>query len=778
MTTTLSEAPAGPIRFRYRIDGVVQGVGFRPFVYAVATELSLTGWVRNGSSGVTLEVEGDRHKLAEFDRRMRRDLPPSSLVERITRDELTPEGGTGFAIEDSSTESGARTLVSPDLATCDTCLAEMADPGNRRFRHPFITCTDCGPRFTIITGLPYDRPATTMAGFPLCVACATEYSDPGDRRFHAQPIACPACGPVLELIVPGEPAPVGETALSGARRLLAGGAILAVKGIGGYHLVCDATDQAAVTELRRRKQRGDKPFAVMVADLDAARRVARVDRFEAALLTSPRRPIVLLARRAGSSGMAAAAPGSPDLGLLLPYTSLHRLLFGLAGDPEGSQALVMTSGNLGGEPIVYDDAEAMTRLVPLVDGWLLHDRPIAVPCDDSVSRVVDGEEVPLRRSRGYAPLPVTLPFAVPATLAVGADGKNTCCVAEGHHAWVSPHIGDMDDLATLDALATTESGLERLSGVVPGLLVADQHPGYRTTGWATRHAAGRPVVRVQHHHAHVASVMGEHGVAVDEQVIGFAFDGTGHGTDGAAWGGEVLVAGYRGFDRFAHLAYVLMPGGDASVERPYRMALAHLAASGVDWEEDLPPVIACAVPERKVLAHQLATGLHCIPTSSMGRLFDAVASLTDICHIAGFEAQAAVQLEGVSRRVTADRAYRFALEVPVAGVGPLLADPSPVIADVVADVRGGVSTAMIGARFHAAVTDLVVTVAESARRRRGLGTVVLSGGVFQNPLLLGSVRRRLRLGGFTVLCSRLLPPNDGGLALGQVLVGARAGGAG
>ncbi|MGP8007681.1 MAG: carbamoyltransferase HypF [Acidimicrobiales bacterium] len=779
-TATLpGEAGAAPlaarVRCRYLVGGVVQGVGFRPFVYVTATGLSLTGWVRNGSSGVTVEVEGQPHQVAAFERRLHDQPPRSAIVESIVKEELAPRGGTGFVIEGSGAAGDVRTLASPDIATCEACLEEMADPTDRRYRHPFITCTDCGPRFTIITRLPYDRPATTMADFPLCAECATEYADPGDRRFHAQPIACPDCGPELELVVPGQPVPVGEAALVRARSLLAGGAILAVKGLGGYHLVCDATDQAAVAELRRRKRRGDKPLAVMVADLGAARVLAEIGQAEADLLTSPRRPIVLLARQAGPERVApAVAPGSPDLGLMLAYTPLHRLLFGLPGDAAGTRALVMTSGNLGGEPIVYRDHEAMTRLAPLVDGWLRHDRPIAVPCDDSVSRVVDGEELPIRRSRGYAPLPVTLPFEVPAILAVGGDVKNAFCVAEGHHAWMSQHIGDMDDLATLDALGATEQRLECLTGVVPELVVADRHPAYRSGGWAFRHAAGRPLVRVQHHHAHIASVMGEHGLDGRERVIGVAFDGTGYGSDGAVWGGEVLVADYEGFERFAHLAYVPLPGGDASVERPYRMALAHLAAAGVDWDPDLPPVAGCPGAERAVLAHQLATGFNCVPTSSMGRLFDAVASLAGVRQIADFEAQAAIELEGVSRDVPPDEGYGFALD-PAGGAGqPLVADATPVIAAVVADRRGGVPTALIGARFHAAVADLVVAVAGSARRRSGLGTVVLSGGVFQNALLLGAVRTRLRAGGFIVLCPRLLPPNDGGLALGQVLVGARA----
>jgi len=765
-------------RVRFRVRGVVQGVGFRPFVHATATALGLTGSVANDPAGLTAEVEGDPEGVAAFEARLRLHPPDRAVVEEVTAEELVPVGGTGFTIRASTAGDGGRTLAAPDNATCEACLREVTDPGDRRHRHPFATCTDCGPRYTIVTSLPYDRPNTTMAGFALCGACAREYADPTDRRFHAQPIACPDCGPRLELVVPGAPSLGGAAALGAARARLAGGAVLAVKGIGGYHLACDAGDERAVAALRRRKRRGDKPFAVMVRDLDDARRLAAVSPEEAALLVSPRRPIVLLARWPGAGVAPSVAPGNPDLGVLLAYTPLHHLLLGLPGDPPGPAALVMTSGNRGGEPIAYDDADARVRLAPLVDGWLRHDRPIHVPCDDSVSRVVDGEEVPLRRSRGDAPLPVALPFEVPATLAVGGDLKSACCLAEGRHAWLSPHLGDMDDLATLEALTAAEHHLEGLTGVTPVRLVADRHPAYRSAAWARRHAAGRPVVTVQHHHAHLAAVMGEHGLDGTTPVIGFAFDGTGHGTDGTAWGGEVLLADYRGFRRFAHLAPVPLPGGDAAVRRPYRMALAHLTAAGLAWDGDLAPVAACPEAERGVLAHQLASGLGCVPTSSMGRLFDAVASLAGLRQEVDFEAQAAVELEAAARGgADGGRPYRFAVTGGGAD-GALVAGAGPVVRAVVADVRAGAGVGVVAARFHGAVTGLVGGLAVRARRATGLGTVALSGGVFQNPTLLSAVGRQLHHNGFTVLRPGRLPPNDGGLALGQVLVAAAADGAG
>ncbi|BCB91901.1 carbamoyltransferase HypF [Phytohabitans suffuscus] len=766
----MGQARPDRVRRRYRVEGVVQGVGFRPFVYATASALALAGSVANTPSGVVVEVEGAPDAVDELGRRLAAEPPPLAVVERIERTDLPASGGTGFRIDGSAAGGRSRTLASPDVATCPDCLAELRDPADRRYRHPFVTCTNCGPRFTIIGALPYDRATTTMAAFAMCGACRREYTDPGDRRFHAQPIGCHDCGPRLELVRPGAAPVHGDGALAAARDLLAGGGIVAVKGLGGYHLACDARDEHAVAELRRRKRRGGKPFAVMAADLDTAARLATVDEGGRALLAGVRRPIVLLDRAGAADRVAASvAPGSPDLGLMLPYTPLHVLLFGLDGDPPGPDALVMTSGNLSGEPIASDDAEALDRLAPLADAWLRHDRPIQVPCDDSVSRYVAGAELPVRRSRGYAPLPIALPFEVPPTLAVGADLKNACALAEGRYVWLSQHVGDMDDLATVDALTRTQHHLAELTGVAATQLAADAHPGYRSSAWAREHAAGRPVRLVQHHHAHIASVMGEHGLGPEEQVIGVAFDGTGYGTDGAVWGGEVLVAGYKSFRRAAHLAYVPLAGGDASVLRPYRMALAHLRAAGVPWDPDLPPVAACPDGERAVLGHQLQTGFGCVPTSSMGRLFDAVASLAGLRHTVDHEAEAATALEGRARAYTgAVEPYRFALT----GDDPVRADPGPVLRAAVRDLRDGAPAGYLAARFHAGVAALVADLAEACRERTGLSVVALGGGVFQNALLLRAARDGLEARGFTVLRPRSLPPNDGGIALGQILVAA------
>jgi hydrogenase maturation protein HypF len=763
-------------RKRICVHGVVQGVGFRPFVYTAAAAHGLSGSVRNDSSGAIMEVEGDEQDIAAFLSLLVRRPPPLAVIEGIDDQDIPVVGGTGFEIADTSRSSGGRTLASPDVAMCADCAAELCDPADRRYRHAFVNCTNCGPRFTIITSLPYDRAATTMARFPMCADCVREYSDPGNRRFHAQPVCCPNCGPALRFRSHGGLTADAEDGLHRARRLLRDGGILAVKGIGGYHLACDAGNGAAVAELRLRKQRGDKPFAVMVPDLEGAREVGEVDDATARVLTGQQRPIVLLPRRPGAPVADAVAPHNPDLGVMLAYAPLHALLFGLSDDELGPRVLVMTSGNLGGEPICFADDDALVRLAGLADGWLMHDREILVPCDDSVVRVLTfggaenrdtSAELPIRRSRGYAPLPVALPVNVPPTLAVGADLKNTLAVAEGKYAWLSQHIGDMDDLATLSAFDAAQRHLRALTGVDPEVVVADAHPGYRSTAWASRNCAALPVRLVQHHHAHIASVMAEHGLDGSDQVLGFAFDGTGYGPDGAVWGGEMLLADYKEYRRLAHLKYVPLAGGDISVLRPYRMALAHLWAAGIAWDPDLPPVRACPEDERRVLRHQLETGLACAPTSSMGRLFDAVAALAGVRQEVAYEAQAAIELEGLSRGVDGGLGrYVFSIDT---GRRPTVVDAAPLLSAVIADVRDGVCAGVIGARFHRAVADLIVDLAQVDVS--GSRTVALSGGVFQNALLLRLAVHGLQAKGFDVITHRHVPPNDGGIALGQLLVG-------
>ncbi len=766
-------------RLALDVRGVVQGVGFRPFVYRLARELGLGGHVGNDSARVFIEVEGPAAAVAEFVARLESDAPPLARVERVTGEPVPPTGEAEFTIRPSEIRAGHTTLVSPDTAVCDDCLAEMNDPSDRRYRHPFITCTNCGPRFTIIEALPYDRPNTTMAGFPMCDACRAEYEDIDDRRHHAQPICCHDCGPILTFEPTDEPEnrrTGSEAALAAARRALTEGRILAVKGLGGYHLVCDAGSEEAVAELRRRKHRPDKPLAVMARDLSSAHRLVHLDEAEIDLLTSPARPIVLARRRSDAPVTGAVAPGDPFLGVMLPYTPMHHLLLG--PDPvsgtEAPEVVVMTSGNRSGEPICHRDDQVREKLGPMVDGYLTHDRPIHVPCDDSVVRVVAGRELPVRRSRGYCPMPVTLPEAVPPSLGVGGELKNTFCVAVDRHAWVSQHVGDMGDLETLRAFERSLGDFESMYRIEPRVVAVDAHPGYRTRIWAEQRQ-GSEVTEVQHHHAHVATALAEHGIEPGTTVLGFVFDGTGYGDDGAIWGGEVLLADRVSARRVAHLSYVDLGGGDAAIRHPVRSALSHLRAAGIDWSADLAPVAHLTGSEGDELGltlygAQLERGVNCVPTSSMGRLFDAVASICGLRHSISFEAQAALELEAVARTWTGPTPrYRFEFDQVPDWV--TLIDPSPLVGGIVQDLRMGVPVAAVAHGFHLAVADLVLTLATD--ERWGLppdSPVVLSGGVFQNALLVETILGDPRAAELDVLTHRLLPPNDGGLALGQLWV--------
>lgn len=752
-------------RRRVLVRGVVQGVGFRPFVHRLALELSLAGHVGNDAAQVFIEVEGPPSAVATFLHRLRIDAPPLSMIESIDHTLIAHRGDDSFHIVASVGSAGEVTLVPPDVAVCDECVAEMNDPQDRRFGHAFVTCTNCGPRFTIIRQLPYDRPNTTMSGFAMCPLCAAEYHDPADRRYHAQPIGCLQCGPTLLFSLIGQAAVRGAAAVVAAQQALSAERLLAVKGVGGFHLVCSALSDAAVGELRRRKGRADKPFGVMVADLAAVRRIADLEHDEAEQLISAARPIVLLRARADSPLSPLVAPGNPLIGVMLPYTPLHHLLFREASDIAAPAALVMTSGNRSGEPIAFRDDDARQRLGGIVDGFLTHDRPIHMPCDDSVVRVVDGELLPIRRSRGYAPLPVRLPWSGPDVLAVGGELKNTFCVSTGHHAWVSQHIGDMENLETIDAFEAAVGQFCDLYRIAPKVVVADNHPGYRTARWA-RERFGPSVTDAQHHHAHIAAVLAEHGRDPTSDVIGVAFDGTGYGTDGTIWGGEIMVANGERFHRRCHLRYIPLPGGDSAIRHPSRVALSHLWAAGVEWTDDLPPVAAHTAVERNLLRRQFETGVGCMPTSSMGRLFDAVSSLIGLRHTITYEAQAAIDLE-VAAEGHLDNCpeYHFAAE------GEHI-DAAPLIAAVAADVRDGSVPGAIAAGFHHAVVEAIVTVAAAVRAERHLAVVALTGGVFQNVTLVRCARRALVTAGFEVLTHRIVPPNDGGLALGQAFIGS------
>jgi hydrogenase maturation protein HypF len=756
-----------------RVTGVVQGVGFRPFVYGLATQLGLTGFVGNDSAGVFIEIEGASATVATFHQTLLTTPPPLAHIEAVTVNAIPPTGATTFVIVESQANQSRRTFISPDVALCDDCLRELFDPHDRRYRYPFINCTNCGPRFTIIRTLPYDRPFTTMADFALCPACRQEYENPLDRRFHAQPVACPVCGPQVEFrgITNYELRITGEPALAAAQVLLRAGGIVAVKGVGGFHLACDAMNEQALQMLRQRKGRVDKPFAVMVRDVATARQLAEINDDELALLTSRERPIVLLRNRDDSPLSPLVAPGNHYIGLMLPYTPLHYLLFSELSTRTNHEsritnyaALVMTSGNYSNEPIVTDNAEALTKLAELADGFLLHNRDIHVPCDDSVIRVFAGHELPIRRSRGYAPFPVRLPVEVRPTLGVGGELKNTFCLAAGHAALMSQHIGDMENLETLQAFTHAVSHFQTIFDIAPEILVCDQHPGYLSSRWAREQAGKTRLVQVQHHHAHLAGLMAEHGLDGHEPIIGFCFDGTGYGTDGAIWGGELLLADYKNFRRRSYLRYIPLLGGDAAVKQPSRAALAHLWAAGVEWDETLPPVAATTPTERRIFQRQFATGFNTVPTSSMGRLFDAVAALAGVRQTATYEAQAAIEFEALAAEGD-DAPYSF----DVAADGQIF-EAAPVIKAVAADMLRGVPVGAIAIKFHQAVADLILQLSLLVRQEEKLNTVALSGGVFQNVLLLRLAVTRLEEAGFRVLPHRLTPPNDGGLALGQVLV--------
>ncbi len=757
------------VRQRFTVFGVVQGVGFRPFVHRIATELGLTGFVGNDSGAVFLEVQGPCARVDEFRRRLRAEAPPLAAISAVEVVDVGTDGmsDSGFRIVESQTVAGAAaTPIPPDVAVCNDCITELFDRNDRRYRHPFITCTNCGPRFTIIRALPYDRVSTTMSAFTMCERCAAEYHDTHNRRFHAQPIACPDCGPSLWFAGRAGRVDGSDAALAATQQSLSAGAVVAVKGIGGYHLACRVDDEAAIVELRTRKARGGKPLAMLVRDLDVARRYAHIDDAEAAVLSSAARPIVLLRRRQDAPLADAVAPGSPLVGLMLPYSPIHHLL--LAPVPSAAapvlDALVLTSANRSDAPICFTEDDAAQRLPPLCDALLDHNRPIQVPCDDSVVRVVDDRELPIRRSRGYAPLPVDLGRRGPAVLAVGGELKNTFCLTDGARAYLSGHIGDMQTLETLRAF---ERAVGQLSEIRhrPARLAADLHPGYHTRGWAERRAGDLPLDLIQHHHAHVVSLLAEHG-RIGDPVIGVSFDGTGYGCDHTIWGGEILKLGRDShrFVRVGHLLPVPLVGGDAAVRNPWRMALSQLWVAGIEWTADLPPVIATTRDELRLTRSQLESGTGCVPCSSMGRLFDAVASLLGVRHRIEYEGQAAIELEALAESIGDTAGSKMRLAVRPDGV----IDPGDMLRTMVTGLRAGVKPAVLAAQFHHAVA---VAVVEVVRRVAGpVRLVGLTGGVFQNVLLTRGCRQRLQQAGFEVLTHHTVPPNDGGLALGQAAI--------
>jgi hydrogenase maturation protein HypF len=756
-------------RLRVEVVGAVQGVGFRPFVFRLASELGLRGWVLNGPAGVVAEVEGPEEELESFSRRIREEAPPRARIRSVVSSDLPAAGFDGFEIRYSETEGQKTVLVLPDLATCPDCLADVLDEGNRRAGYPFTNCTNCGPRFTIVRSLPYDRPNTTMSAFPLCPECLAEYGDPRDRRFHAQPNACPACGPKAATWDPdGTLLASGPEAVDAAAHRLAGGGIVAVKGVGGFHLLCDARDAGAVDRLRVRKGRPRKPFALMVRDLAMAREVCRVPEEAIPFLGSPEGPIVLMERRPGSPVAGGVAPGNPDLGVMLPSNPLHHLLLRKAGIP-----LVATSGNRSEEPICTDEREAVIRLGPMADLFLVHDRPIERHADDSVVRVIRKEARVLRRARGYAPFPVFLDRPVPPILAVGAHLKNTVALSVGREVFISQHIGDLETEESMAAFERVVADFRRLWEVSPVAVAHDLHPGYLSTAWARE--SGIPLIGVQHHHAHLAACLAENGVL--GEALGVTWDGTGYGTDRTVWGGEFLSGSAAGFRRLASLRPFRLPGGEAAVREPRRVALALLLEClGPDalGRSDLAPVAAFSDAERNVLASMLERGVHTPVTTSAGRLFDGVASLLGLCQKASFEGEAAMALEAAAS-AAADGGWsgRGAYPLPPSdnsapAGAPLVLDWVPTLEAVLHDLSAQVPASTIASRFHDALASGIVSVAE----RIGQHRVALTGGCFQNRVLTERTADLLEERGFEVLLHREIPPGDGGISLGQVAVAA------
>lgn len=756
------------VRRRIHVAGIVQGVGFRPYVYRLATERHLAGQIANTSSGVVIEVEGAPEVVDDFLSCLPLQAPPLAMVTDIRVVEIHRTGKSDFCILPSDPSASVRTLISPDIATCDDCLRELFDPADRRFHYPFINCTNCGPRFSIVKGIPYDRPQTSMSVFPMCPCCLAEYENPRNRRFHAQPNACWECGPQLEFCDSrGERLSV-EDPIGEAIARLRTGDIVAVKGLGGFHLAVDATNSEAVARLRERKRRIEKPFAVMVSDLETVSHFCVLGTEERELLCLSQRPIVLLPRINPCPLTDNVAPFNQYLGIFLPYAPIHHLLF-----KEGDlQALVMTSGNLSDEPIAIGNSEAVTRLSDIADWFLLHNREILLRCDDSVVRRTGGRTRQIRRSRGFVPVPVFLKREFPPTLAVGGELKNTICLLRGREAFLSQHIGDLENVEAYKFFQEAVDHLQRILEIRPSIVAYDLHPDYFSTRWA-RKLSGMQAVGVQHHHAHIASCMAEN--HLEGRVIGFALDGTGYGTDGRIWGGEVLLADYTDFERAAHLAYVPLPGGAAAIREPWRMAVSHLSASFGPELLKLPIPFFQRIPQSRVLTvlQMMERRVNSPLTSSCGRLFDAVAALINLRHEVNYEAQAAIELEMCRDEAVACQPYPFGLSE--AG-GLLQIDARPLFRAIVEDLLRGATAGEISQRFHDGLVATLAAIARILRKRTSLNTICLSGGTFQNACLANGLEHQLLSDGFEVYTHSQVPAGDGGISLGQTVVAARRAG--
>jgi len=748
---------------RISVRGVVQGVGFRPFVYQLASRHNLRGWVCNTSEDVRIEAEGEAADIDKFLVGLREEAPPLSHIEDITVTASPPANYDKFEIRSSVAEEGKYQLVSPDIATCPDCLKEIFDPADRRYRYPFTNCTNCGPRFTIISDIPYDRPKTTMNSFRMCPDCRKEYDDPLNRRFHAQPNACPVCGPRLELLdAKGSPIACDDI-MQKTAELLKNGKTVAVKGLGGFLLACDATSATAVNLLRRRKNRPAKPLAVMVSSLSEANRHCEVSEAEAALLSSPGSPIVLMKWRPDSALSKAVAPGLKYLGLMLPYTPLHHLLLRETGIP-----LVMTSGNLSEEPIARDNDEALRRLGNIADFFLMHNRDIYARYDDSVMTVEQQTPRFVRRARGYAPYPVRLPYNSRQILGCGAEEKNTFCLTRDNYAFVSQHIGDMENLETLEHYVNTIALYKKLFRIEPQIVACDMHPEYLPTKYAKELAADgkTKLAPVQHHHAHIVACLAENGIA--GPAIGVSFDGTGYGTDDRIWGGEFMVADYKKFNRVAHLEYLPLPGGALAIKKPYRTALGYLLSLGITLDKKLPLLKYVADGELEIIRDQVKKSINTPLTSSMGRLFDAVSALTGVRGVIEYEAQAAIDLEMLAYDAPGESGfYPFSLEEQD---GISIIRIHALFDAIIKDLRNNTPKAVIAARFHNTIAQMILETCRHISAETGITQAALSGGVFQNRLLSNKSAALLESAGFQVYTHRQVPCNDGGISLGQVVI--------
>ncbi len=772
------------------ITGIVQGVGFRPFVYNRAVRLGLTGWVCNTSAGVEIELYGEPGTVNVFIDNLQADAPTLAQIDSIDFHDIPVKILNSFEIIHSQDDINSFQPISPDICICPDCLRELFEPGNLRYRYPFINCTNCGPRLTIIEDIPYDRPNTTMRDFVMCDDCEREYSDPTNRRFHAQPIACPVCGPNVWLELPcreenSQPKIIAsdDDAIHKAQKLLKQGKIVAIKGLGGFHLACDATNPKAVAELRQRKLRVDKPFALMMPDIETINNHCFLNDAEKEILESRERPIVILSRKETSSIVTEVSPNQNTLGVMLPYTPLHYLLFAPMGGSESfitrknpfpMPPLVMTSGNLSEEPIAIHNNEARQRLSILADALLLHNRTIRTRCDDSVIRTFQATIYPLRRSRGYAPFPVYLSSNSYQILATGSELKNTFCIVRDRYAFLSHHIGDMENVETYDLFMDSIKNYESIFRIKPEVIAFDLHPNYLATRYAMKRAEeeGLPSFGIQHHHAHIASCMAENSLPSNQPVIGVAFDGTGYGEDGAIWGGEFLLADYYGYKRVCHLKYIPLPGGDTAIRKPARIALSYLWVNHMDWLPELPAVSETCVEERSILKSQLELKINTPMTSSMGRFFDAMASLSGIRQKVNYEAQAAIEFEAICDQHESSEYEMFLEDSGNPGFTPYQINPATLIEQLVADKQKGIAVSIISARFHNSIARMVSDVCKKIRTDYGINDVVLSGGVWQNMILLQKTNSLLLSENFKIHIHHRVPTNDGGIALGQAIIAA------